>query len=143
MPEKKVVIVIVEGPSEESALGSLLKEYFSSDETYFVVTHGDITSRNDVDATNVISKVMLAVDTDIGKYGYHWDDLVRIIHIADTDGAFTNGCVVKADVENIQYFEDHIESANVIATERRNKNKADAMYKLCTTKIIHHIDYRL
>ena len=143
MPEKKVVIVIVEGPSQESALGSLLKEYFSSDETYFVVTHGDITSRNDVDATNVVSKVMLAVDTDIGKYGYHWDDLVRIIHIADTDGAFTNGCIVKADVENIQYFEDHIESANVTATERRNKNKADAMYKLCTTKIIHHIDYRL
>lgn len=140
---KKVVIVIVEGPSDESAIGSLLKEYFSSDETYFVVTHGDITSRNDVDSTNVVSKIMLVIDTSKNKYGYEWDNLIRIIHIADTDGAFTNGCVVKSDVEDIQYFEDHMETSNVAATERRNKNKAAVMYKLCTTKKIYNIDYRI
>lgn len=30
--EKKVIAVIVEGPSDEAALGSILKEYFSSAE---------------------------------------------------------------------------------------------------------------
>lgn len=35
--EKKVIAVIVEGPSDEAALGSILKEYFSSAEIQFVV----------------------------------------------------------------------------------------------------------
>lgn len=143
MTEKKVVIVIVEGPSDESAIGSILKEYFSSDTTYFVVTYGDITSRNDVETSNVISKIKATIDKDKDKYGYRWDDLVRIIHIADTDGTFTNGCIVKADVKEIQYFEDHMETANVVAAERRNKGKAAVMYKLYTTGKINDIDYCL
>lgn len=44
MSEKKVVAVIVEEPSDESAIGSILKEYFFSEEVQFAVTHGDITS---------------------------------------------------------------------------------------------------
>jgi len=44
--EKKVIAVIVEGPSDEAALGSILKEYFSSEEIQFVVVHGDITTKD-------------------------------------------------------------------------------------------------
>ena len=43
MSEKKVGVFIVEGPSDEAALGSIMKGYFSNDEVQFVVTHGDIT----------------------------------------------------------------------------------------------------
>ncbi len=32
MSEKKVIVVIVEGPSDENAIGGILKEYFSSEE---------------------------------------------------------------------------------------------------------------
>lgn len=46
MNEKKVIAVIVEGPSDEAALGSILKEYFSSEEIQFVVVHGDITTKD-------------------------------------------------------------------------------------------------
>ena len=31
MNEKKVIAVIVEGPSDENAIGGILKEFFSSD----------------------------------------------------------------------------------------------------------------
>ena len=44
MSEKKVVVVIVEGPSDENAIGGVLKEFFSSEEVQFAVVHGDITS---------------------------------------------------------------------------------------------------
>ena len=44
MNEKKVVTVIVEGPSDENAIGGILKEFFSSEEVQFAVVHGDITS---------------------------------------------------------------------------------------------------
>ena len=37
MNEKKVVTVIVEGPSDENAIGGILKEFFSSEEVQFPV----------------------------------------------------------------------------------------------------------
>ena len=44
MSEKKVIAVIVEGPSDENAIGGILKEFFFSEEVQFAVVHGDITS---------------------------------------------------------------------------------------------------
>lgn len=51
--EKKVVLFIVEGPSDEAALGSVMKEYFSSDEVQFVVVHGDITLKDNVSLDDI------------------------------------------------------------------------------------------
>ena len=143
MIEKSAVVVVVEGYSDMASVGAMLKEYFSSAETQFVITRGDITSRDDVTPTNVITKLKAEIDKVRTKYGYQWKDLIRIIHIADTDGTFTKDCVVKADVESIQYYEDHMESADVEATHRRNKKIADVMFKLYSTNKINSTDYRL
>ena len=53
MSEKKVVVVIVEGPSDENAIGGILKDYFSSEEVQFAVVHGDITSNDSTSIDNV------------------------------------------------------------------------------------------
>lgn len=143
MNEKKVVIVIVEGPSDENALGGILKEFFSSEEVQFKVVHGDITSDETTAVDNVVKKIDELVDDVREKYGYHWDDFAKIIHIADTDGAFTKECIQKADVENIQYYEDHIEASSVERAERRNAHKAEIMSKLYMTGKVHEIYYRL
>lgn len=143
MGEKKVIAVIVEGPSDEAAIGGILKEYFSTDEVQFAVTHGDITSNDYTTVDTVVSRIAALIDEIITKYGYNWSDFIQIIHIADTDGAFTRGCVMEADTPSIQYYEDHMDSANVVATERRNKHKADIMFKLYSTGKIHNVKYRL
>ena len=44
---KKVIFVIVEGPTDEDALSSVLKQIFSSAEVHFHVIHGDITTEDD------------------------------------------------------------------------------------------------
>lgn len=142
MTEKSAVIV-VEGYSDMVSIGTILKEYFSSTETQFVITRGDITSRDGVTPANVITKLKTEVDTVRTKYGYQWKDLIRIIHIADTDGTFTKDCVMKADVKSIQYYEDHMESANVEVTHQRNANKAEVMFKLSSINKINSTDYRL
>ena len=36
MHEKKVIAVIVEGPSDEVAIGGILKEFFSSEEVILI-----------------------------------------------------------------------------------------------------------
>jgi len=74
MSEKSVVAVIVEGPSDENAIGGILKKYFSSDEVQFAVVRGDITSNSYTSVENVVSKIDELIDGVRSKYGYHWDD---------------------------------------------------------------------
>ena len=143
MNEKKVIAVIVEGPSDENAIGGILKEYFSSEEVQFAVVHGDITSSEFTTVDNVVTRIDNLIEGIKTKYGYQWDDFIRVIHIADTDGAFTKDCIREANVESIQYFEDHIEGKNIETIERRNKHKAEVLFKLYSTGSIHNIGYRI
>ena len=52
MSEKKVILFIVEGSSDEAALGTIMKEYFSGNEVQFVVVHGDIALKDYVSLTS-------------------------------------------------------------------------------------------
>ena len=85
MIEKKVVAFIVEGPSDEAALGTIMKEYFSSNEVQFVVVHGDITLKDYVSTDKILTKINEQIENIKSKYRYHQDDFIKIIHIADTD----------------------------------------------------------
>lgn len=143
MSEKKVVAVIVEGPSDENAIGGILKEFFSSEEVQFAVVHGDITSDNGTTKENAVSKIGALIETIRSRYGYNWRDFVRIIHIADTDGAFAQNCIKETEVENIQYYEDHIEYFDIEEVKKRNMHKSEIMFKLYTTGKIRNIQYRL
>ena len=141
--EKKVVMVIVEGPSDESAMGGILKEYFSSKEVQFAVVYGDITSDYDTTRDNVLKKIGGKVEEIRSRYGYHLSDFVSIIHIADTDGAFTKDCIKKSEVKNIQYYEDHIEAFNTSEVEKRNMHKSEILSKLYSTGKVKDISYRI
>ena len=57
MNEKKVIVFIVEGPSDEAALGTIMKAYFSGDEVQFVVIHGDITLKDYVSDNSIMKKI--------------------------------------------------------------------------------------
>lgn len=48
-----------------------------------------------------------------------------------------------ADVEEVRYYEDHIESKNVSAIIERNKRKRAILYKLRKTGKINGIPYRI
>ena len=143
MSEKKVVAVIVEGPSDENAIGGILKEFFSSEEVQFAVVHGDITSDNGTTKENAVSKIGALIETIRSRYGYNWRDFVRIIHIADTDWAFAQNCIKETEVENIRYYEDHIEYFDIEEVKKRNMHKSEIMFKLYTTGKIRNIQYRL
>lgn len=51
--------------------------------------------------------------------------------------------MVKADVNDIQYYEDHMEGIDVEAIEHRNKHKSEILFKLYSTGKVHDIAYRL
>lgn len=144
MSEKKVVAFIVEGTSDEAALGSVMKEYFFKDEVQFVVVHGDITLKDYVSVESILTKINEQIESIKRKYRYHTDDFIKIIHIADTDGVYIPKTDVReAKVDGIQYYEDHIDTKRRDAVIKRNERKGDILFKLRKTNKIKGIPYRI
>lgn len=69
--EKKVIAFIVEGPSDEAAIGTIMKEYFSSNEVQFVIVHGDITLKDYVSVDSILIKINEKIEGVKRKYRYN------------------------------------------------------------------------
>ena len=57
MTRKKVLLVIVEGPSDETALGYAFSQVYDREQVYIQVVHGDITTRERASASNIVTMV--------------------------------------------------------------------------------------
>lgn len=144
MSEKKVVVFIVEGPSDEAALGTIMKEYFSSNEVQFIVVQGDITLKDYVSSDNILKKINEQIEGVKSRYRYNQDDFIKIIHIVDMDGVYIPDMdIIEADVEKIQYYEDHIDTKSTSIIVERNRRKGDILYKLRKTGKVNGIPYRI
>jgi hypothetical protein len=141
---KKVILFIVEGPTDEDALGSVLKKIFQSEEVHFHVVHGDITSDWSVSTTNAIKTVNTHIEVERKRYGFQKKDIIKVIHLVDTDGTFIPANkVMLSTTDEIQYFEDRIESADIGTIVDRNKRKSQVLYRLYTTNRVGQIPYRV
>lgn len=148
MPRKKVVFVIVEGPSDETALGVLLSRHFDKDTVYTHVMHCDITTEFDKDthqkigAADITKKIAEVVKRWADTYRLKPDHFERIIHIVDTDGAFvTEDYVVQSDVDAPFYTLEKILCPireNII---ERNSRKAKNLLRLASTPTIWKVPY--
>lgn len=128
---KKVILFIVDGPTDENALSPILKKIFQNGEVRFHVVHGDITSEWLVSSTNAIKMVNEHVKAEMDRYGFRRNDIIKVIHLIDTDGAFIpNDCVVAGEVQKLCYEEDRIISRNPQRTIERNSRKTQALSRL-------------
>lgn len=142
--EKKVMIFIVEGPSDESALGSIIREHFSSLEISFHVLHGDITTKAGVDHTTIVKEIHNQIKRIQDKYRYKDRDIMKIIHLVDTDGVFIEDShIIEKAGRPTLYFTDHIETPDVEALCKRNETKSDLLYKLSSLGKIRKIPYSI
>lgn len=90
MPRKrsKVVLIIVEGPTDETALEQFFSEKFDPNEVRIKVVHGDITADEDSTPSNIVSSVGRLARNLASRYGLKRQDFLRVIHVTDTDGAY-------------------------------------------------------
>lgn len=144
MAEKKVIAFIVEGASDEAALGTIMKEYFSDNEVRFEVIRGDITTKDYVSMDTILLKINEKIEEVKRKYRYQTEHFIKIIHLTDADGVYIDAdCVKYAEVEEIQYYTDRMETAKVKETIGRNSRKADILFKLRRTGKIQGIPYKI
>lgn len=145
MASSKIVLFIVEGETDELALGRILSSLiarFSGDGVKFGITRGDITSAydspNEPASSSIKKRVQKAARSFLEIDKLRWTDLCAIVLITDTDGAFIDDELIELDVDaaRLRYFEDHIETADVAGVCERNARKSACLKVLTTTSYL-------
>ena len=123
--EKKIVLVIVEGETDAESLTVSLGEVFANEEVAVEITRQDITTEWGSSRSNIRSRVGAVVKNFLdGTHAVRRKDILRVIHIVDTDGAFVPNQAVREDAtlaefqENV-YEETGIRTWNKAGIERR------------------------
>jgi len=144
MPSKKVILFIVEGPTDETSLSRILKKISEDKKIHFHLVNTDITSEFSSNTMNIIKKINDEIKKSISKKYFKKSDIIQIIHIVDLDGTYIDpNNVVYHDNDKIEYCSDCIKTKNVQGTINRNNCKARILNKLSSTNIINGIPYRI
>jgi hypothetical protein len=139
---KKILLFIVEGPTDQDALSPVLKKIFQSNDVRFHVVHGDMTSDWSVNGTNAIEAVHNHIKMEMDRYGFNKQDIIKVIHLIDTDGVFIpSNRVVLGNSKGIKYFDDRIETSIPKSILDRNTRKCQVLYRLYPAVKIGTIPY--
>ena len=143
MAKKKIVFVIVEGPSDDEALGVLLSRIYDKNSVYVHIMHGDITTQAGVTSANIVSKVGNCVRQYAAQNHYKVADFKEIIHIVDTDGAYVPDSAIVEDplAEKPMYSTTEIHTENPPGIIKRNKVKRENIDRLKSTGQIWKLPY--
>lgn len=139
---KKIILFIVEGISDRESLSLILSRIIKSNKVQFYVVGGDITSENRTTMQNCITKVNMCINKFLKQNKFLKGDILRVIHLIDTDGAYIDDKFVKQSQTNeLIYKEDCILANNIQYICERNKKKASILNKLYSTTKISSVDY--
>lgn len=139
---KKVIMFIVEGPTDEDTLSPVIKRLFKNNNIRFHIVHGDITTDFNVNEREIIKEVNSHIEAEMRRYGYKKSDIIQVIHLLDTDGAFVSeSCIIKGSTDRIQYENNSIICREPDKIALRNRKKKAAVMRLKGTKTIKDIPY--
>ena len=144
MPSKKIVFVIVEGPSDDVALGYFLEKIYDSSLVHFHIMHCDITTERNVNSANILNKVGGVVKVYKNSNHLKTSDFREIIHIIDMDGAYIpdEAILLDENAKKVIYSEANITTDNVQGIKDRNRSKRSCVDKLSSTPKLCGIPYQ-
>jgi hypothetical protein len=143
---KKVVLVIVEGESDRTALEGSLRHIYRSSEVRFKVVTGDITSNRGTHANNIKMKLGMLIKKEMVKFSLEKEDILEVIHIVDMDGAYIDesAITVVEDCKGFIYHETEIKAGDKKLVLERNRRKAENLDLLSSIdKINRSLKYSL
>lgn len=146
---KKIVLLIVEGGSDEALLMERLKEKFTKNRIQFRPYNGDILFDKN-NRNKLIKNVIGNFVTDYQKRNKLMkSDILTVLHLIDTDGVFIENDAVQICLEQTKktFYEtericvDSEQQKKEI--ERRNKIRAKNIYTMRTCTTIAGIPYQM
>ena len=143
MARKKIVFVIVEGSTDNDALGLVFEHFFKEKEVYVHIVHGDITTRTGINNANILKAVVEEIKGYASNTHLTSKDFQEIIHIVDMDGAFVDNTKVVEDItkEEVYYSETEIRTKDKQGIEKRNLQKRENLNKMSAKNKIWNIPY--
>ena len=145
MARKKIVFVIVEGPSDHDALALVLNRLFDQQSVHVHIMHRDITTEKGIDSANIVSEVTAEVKQYANSSHLTSSHFQEVIHLVDMDGAYipNNAVVEDAEAKKPKYSTTEIRTADKAGIEQRNLQKRSNLDRLIGTKDIWKIPYRV
>lgn len=144
-PKRKVVILLVEGKSDKTAL-NLIEKFYTNRNIKIYTTNGDITSDFLVTYTNCVEVLSEKIKAIRDEMKLSRDDIYEVIHLIDTDGTFIpDSCImVDKNIKEFYYTLDYIKAKNKKKVIDRNNNKISKIKVLINTgKVDKDIKYRI
>ena len=139
---RKLILFLVEGITEEISFGLIFSEIFEDKEIEFQIARGDITTRNGVNSRNVIRKINEEIKSFMDREHYKKSDIIEIIHLMDTDGAYISEDLIKNhDKDKNYYYSDKLCTSHSKNTKKRNDKKSGIMDRLSSHSKINGIPY--
>lgn len=133
---KKIILMIVEGPTDEDALAIVISKLIKDYGIEFKVLHTDITADENITVKYIDSAIKNAVEEYLKKNPFiEKGDILKVVQIIDTDGAFVaSNQVRQSDNGKTEYFETHISAKNKDRLIRRNISKRTIVHHLAGLK---------
>lgn len=141
--KSKVVIIIVEGESDEFSLSPIKKWIKDKLDVRIQFTGGDIFTKSEHRNQSVKATVGDYINAIIKEYKFNLTDIVAVIQVTDTDGTFINNSKVIIDSslsvdkvynDNEIKVRDNIIQRNII---NRNNDKANKLRTMYNLSLIH------
>lgn len=150
---KKLIVFLVEGKNDEREINAILNspcfsKYREKYAPHFIIKHGDITTDNNVTASNILKALEnLLIDFRRSGVPFHnvkVTEIQEFVHIVDLDGAFIQPeKIVKGETRDFQYTDTSIITSNVDAAIRRNRKKTAILKKLTGIEKIGGVNYSI
>ena len=143
--EKKVLLFIVEGESDEVSFESLFDAFFENDDVHIAVMRYDITVPSQYDDSNILNLLGSKIEYFCSVEKVSKDDIKMIIHLVDTDGAFVpESCIEQQQGdEQTEYSESKIYAKSAKNIKERNKTKSSNLSRLCSIGQVSSIPYKI
>ncbi len=139
---KKAVVFIVEGNSDKKALERIFQRIYVNRNIVFKFMNGDITSDENVNKLNVEDVIYQKVEEYRKDKKLKKTDILEIVHIFDTDGAYIpETAVIEGKNSGLRYTTTHIISKDVDKVLARNKMKSEMINYLLDIGNIKGIYY--
>lgn len=132
MARKKVIFVILEGPSDDAALTLFFERFYSDSSVRVCITYGDITTEGNTNASNVAKRIGNLIKKEASIYGLKKANILGVIHVVDTDGAYIDDSMIKENstIKGTLYSESSITASNKSNIIKRNTQKKEVLNRL-------------
>ena len=142
---KKIILLIVEGITEDISLRGILSEIFNDKKIEFCLVRTDITTREDIKPNNIKKELGNIVKNFLGRT-FRETDLQEVIHLVDTDGVYIPETNIEKDItlNNFVYSVDKIKAKDINKVIERNETKKVNLEVLISTnEVLKKIPYKV